>query len=281
MQIFRTVQVTSARWVLQLAAVAIAAALPGLARAEATLTYTIDGKVSHVYLCDDAVFFEADDHQIMGYDAARKVMVTVDHRKKTYMEISEADFEALGSQIDDAMAMAQEQMAEAMKNMTPEQQKAMKEAMKSMPAMQNPAASVEAAVEVKTKAMGKSQKINAFDCDGYTVLENGEAKGEMWVTSLDGAKLTKKDLEPISSLAEFVAKGMKNALGRDTATNMLGMLDPSAEAFVGLPVRWVDKEDGETAELTSVDKGKVDRKPLLPGADYTKQDMMGDMKQTR
>ena len=246
------------------------------AMAEATLTYNANGKTNHIYLCGDTVFFEDGSSHVMMYDSKRKVMGTVDHGKKEYMEISEGDLEAIGSQVSDAMAMAQEKMAEAMKNMTPQQQEAMKNAMGSM--IQNPEDVAD--VTYEAKSLGKKQTINSFPCEGYAVLKNGEPHGEVWVTSLDNVKLSEKDLEPIGALAQFVSQGMQKALGRAPQTDMLGFLDPHGDSFVGLPVRFTD-EDGVESELVSVETGEVDRTGLQPGSGYTKRDMMEGLKNAR
>jgi hypothetical protein len=189
-------------------------------------------------------------------DAVNKKVIMIDHEKKAYHELTEADAKAMKERRDAMMA----QMAERMKTMPPEQRKHFEEMMKGMGGG--------AGMEVKYEPLGKKKKIAGFDCEMYKVTAGTMASGEACISPWGSSIVSKADAEQF----------------RKSFTDM-------EKAFAGLgPVRMTDwnkspgvpveqthmGQDGKpewTTTLKSVSRGSIPAAQFQVPAGYTKQEI--------
>jgi hypothetical protein len=199
--------------------------------------------------------------QIIVFDGAAQVLRTINPDAKTYNEMTKADVDRLGGQMQDAMAQMQEQM----KNMPPESRKRME----AMMAGRGAAAGSTAPTEYKKVG---TDKVGKWSCDKYEGTRNGEKVSELCTVPPASLGFTLGDFDVTRQMAEFFSK-----LVPQGADQMFRVGSSAPNGFSGLPVRTVIFRNGApsfTSEITDVSRQNFPDSLFAVPAGYTKRDMM-------
>ncbi len=195
-------------------------------------------------------------------DAAAKRMVLVNTTRKTYTEMTEADFQRMKAGLGQARA----RMAEQMKNMPPEQREKME---KMMGGLFAGGAVGSELPEVAYEPLGKKKTIAGFGCEVYRVSIGGKARSESCIAPWSSTIITKADVEQLKKMAADLQKMM------DSIPNMPRQQDWTR--VPGIPIEEIhlgaDGKPDWTSTLTSVDRGPVPKSTFEPPAGFTKQAM--------
>ena len=179
-----------------------------------TIEVFLDGHKLSAAMAEGKMVFRGEE-QIMWFAEAGK---------DTYYEMTAADVEAVTEQMDQAMKMMEEQLA----NM-PEDQQAM---MRGMIEQRMGAMSMFAEQRVET--IGK-KKIDGYPCVGYEVYNGDEVAAVVWTTDAAELGLGADDFVALRDLDAF--------LGSSPIANMLGRYlhdfsaPPEPGRVSGFPVR--------------------------------------------
>jgi hypothetical protein len=206
---------------------------------------------------------ERGEKQIVVFDGTKKVMMLIDDSKKTYTEMSEADIEALGSQMSGMMAQIEQQM----KNMPPEQRAQVEAMMRGRgAAMPGASAPKIAYAKVGTDTVGK------WTCDKYEGTSGGQKVSEVCTVDPKVLGFTAADFAVSRELAAFFKKIMPSA-----GQQMFSIGTPEDQGFVGVPVRTISSGGGRqvTSEITEVTRQTFPDSLFQAPAGYQKTSMMG------
>lgn len=160
------------------------------------------------------------------YRGDKKVFWMVNAKEKSYMEMTEKDFEAMFAKMDEAMAKMKAQM----EAMPPEQKKMMEGMMaKMMPG---------GASTSKTtyKKVGAGGAVGPWSTDKYEGMRDGAKTAEVWTAAPKKLDLEEKDFQVLKDLAKYFQKFAKN---------MPEMVGDKASGLDGMPVKTVTFKDGK------------------------------------
>ena len=182
----------------------------------------------------------------------REMMYTVDHKAKSYWQMTFAEMEASLKKASEKM----DELSKQMENMPPEQRKMMEQMMgnRMKKSKELPPVSVVGPSERKT--------IRGYSCSKYVALREGDTLVTVWAT---------KDV------GEFAA--MRNdfeAFNKRLASMDIGGAQAMSEAFRkidGFPMRM--EMGGVTSEVTKVESRSLKAKEFEVPAGYTKTDPPG------
>ena len=205
----------------------------------------------------------------MIYRGDRREMVVVDHDKKTYFVIDEEGMKAIAAQLNEAMSMMEQALANV-----PEAQRAMVEEMmkKKMP-------QVEKVDRPKTELRntGEQADHNGYPCVRYEVLRDGRAIRELWVTDWKNVAGGAEVAELFQEMSEFF-KEMLDSLPKFAETGGAHQPFEHLREMNGFPV--VTRELGDDgsleneASLRSAKRQIIDPDAFEPPSGYKRQEML-------
>jgi hypothetical protein len=181
----------------------------------------------------------AGEDQAMVFDGAKQIMWTINYDRKTYSEMTKADADRLGGQMNDAMAKMQQQM----QNLPPEQ-RARIEAM-----MAGRGAGPAAAAKTEYRKTGTGT-VGKWTCDKYEGSRNGQKTSELCTVDPQALGFTAADFDVARQLQAFFDKIMPAG-----ADNMFRIGTGQDQGFSGVPVRRVSfGPTPTTSEITAVSR---------------------------
>ncbi len=137
---------------------------------------TRDGKTTTNQMQMDKNHVRADSNssgQAFIFDGTSQVMRMLNLEKKTYVEMTKADVEKMGQQVNAAMAQMQEQM----KNLPPEQRALVEQMMRARGGLRGgPSPAQEVRVEYKPAG---SDKVGQWSCAKYEGFRASEKVAEV------------------------------------------------------------------------------------------------------
>lgn len=175
------------------------------------------------------------------FDGARQVLDIINADRKTYSELTKADIDRLGGQVQDAM----KQMQAAMANMPPAQ-RAQMEAMMRGRGMPMGAG----AVKTEYRKVG-TDKVGRWACDKYEVFQDGNKVSELCTVDPVALGFTMADSDVVRQMADMFSK-----LVPEGADQMFGVGRAEVQGFSGIPVKRVSMGAGSetTMEITEVSR---------------------------
>ncbi len=204
--------------------------------------------------------------QIILFDGVKKVLDILDPVRKTYHEMTQADVERLGGQMQAAMAQMQTMMA----TMSPAQRAQMEQMMqgRGLPGM--------GAAPVKTeyRKVGTG-RVGQWACDTYEGTQNGQKTSEICTVAPSVLGLTADDFAMARQLGEF----FKSVIPQGASGQLVTVGQMDQEGFSGVPVRRVATVAGQetTTEITQVTHQSFDASTFEVPAGFTKQAFPGAM----
>ena len=203
----------------------------------------------------------------MIYHGDRREMVWVDHDKKTYFVMDEETMRALAAQINEAMSMMEQALANV-----PEGQRAMVEEMmkKKMPQTQK----IE---RPKTELKKTSERAthNGYPCVKYEVLREGHKIRELWVTDWNNIEGGADVADLFQEMSEFF-KEMLDSLPKFAESGGDQVFEHMKE-MGGFPVVTREFDDDGSLEnestLHSARRQTLDPDAFEPPSGYKRQEM--------
>jgi hypothetical protein len=175
--------------------------------------------------------------QIIVFDGAAQVLRTINPDAKTYNEMTKADVDRLGGQMQDATAQMQEQM----KNMPPAARAQMEAMMRGRGMPAEPAKTV-------YRKTG-TDKVGKWTCDKYEGFQGDQKTSEVCTVDPKVIGFAATDFEVTKQMGEFFQK-----LAPQQAGQMFAIGQAEAQGFSGIPVRrtYTIGNAQTTTELTDV-----------------------------
>ena len=139
------------------------------------------------------------DTQTVVFDGTKQVLWLINDGRKSYSEMTKADVDRMGGQLNDAMAKMQEQL----KSLPPEQRAQIEAMMKGrgMPGMAGGAA----APKTEYRKTG-TDKVGAWTCDKYEGTRGGQKVTELCTVDPKVLGLAMSDFQVSKQLVEFFGK---------------------------------------------------------------------------
>ena len=161
--------------------------------------------------------------QFVVFDGAAQVMRMIDVDKKSYSEMTKADVEQIGGQMNAAMA----QMEAALAKMPPEQRAQMEAMMKGRGA----AVGAPAAPKTEYRKAG-TDTVGKWTCDKYDGFENNQKVSEVCTVSPKALGFEGGDFDVTKQMVAFFQKLMPQ-----NANQIFSIGGDEAQGFSGVPVR--------------------------------------------
>lgn len=204
----------------------------------------------------------AGKKQVILFDGAKQAVDIIDMDHKSYVEMTKADIDRVATQVQGAMAMMQQQMANL-----PPAQRAQMEAMMRGRGM--PGAAAVAKTEYKRNG---TDHIGHWTCDKYDGYQNGEKTSEICTVPPTALGFGMTDLDVSRQLAEFYSK-----LVPQQADQIVSIGRMEDQGFSGFPVRRVFKigPTQATMEVTEAGHANIPASQFAVPAGFTKTEMPG------
>lgn len=202
--------------------------------------------------------------QIILFDAAQQVLRIVNVDKKSYTEMTKADADRMGTQLNAAM----EAMKEKIATMPPEQRAKMEAMMSRFGATGAGAPST----RPEYRRAG-SDKVGKWACDKYEGFRNGEKVSEVCTVEPKTLGLTAADFDISKQVAVFFQKMLPQ--GSD---QIVGIGTMETQGFNGIPVRRISYRQGKplsTSEVQEVGRQTFAASTYEVPAGFQKQTMAG------
>jgi hypothetical protein len=185
------------------------------------------------------------------FDSGKQVLYNIDPARKTYTEMTKADVERLGAQLQGATAQIQSQL----EKLPPAERAKMEAMMKG--------------VELKPAGM---DKVGRWTCGKFDVILAGQRIGERCTVNLAVLGFTAKDFDVMGQMGAFYS-----AMGPQMAGQVTGQsgIDPSGSS--DFPVRTVMMTPGgaATTELVEAGRQRLPDSLFAVPAGFTRQDLPG------
>ena len=198
--------------------------------------------------------------QVMIFDGGKQVLYIVDPARKTYVEMTKADADRLGAQVQGAMAQMQAQL----EKLPPAQRAQMEKMLKGRGG---------AAAAPQYTRTG-SDKVGRWTCDKYDMTLDGQKLGEVCSVNPTALGFGAKDFEVMGQMAAFYSGMAPQMTGQLPAVSGIPLGGTS-----GFPVKTVMTLQGQNTTTEVVEAGRqtfADSLFVVP-AGFTKQDMTGLM----
>ncbi len=206
----------------------------------------------------------------MIFDGKRDLMIVLDHKGKTAMEIDQSFMQEMMTRL----AAAQKQLEAQLAHMPPEQQQMMRQMMAQRGAgafLGGPTPKPEPGLSLKPT--GQTRTIEGRDCTVSRLERGDKPVGEACIASFSMLGITRSDLAALSEMAAF-QKRLAEKFRSPGVPNVSGDLELFRN-LTGLPLEVV-RRDGKTESRTRIVKiEKMDVPPArfeVP-AGYSKRDM--------
>ena len=206
-----------------------------------------------------------DSGDWMLFDRKANAIYMVEPAKERYTVIDQATIDRLGG----AMASANRQMEEALKNLPPEQRAQMRAMMKQqMQGMMN-----QQGASFETRVTGRSDNVAGKPCDIIETWQGEQKHSELCVADPGAIDLSAGEQQTLRDLGSF-AESMVNSI-KSQAGDLFpeGMIDMSSmeQLTKGVPLRVIDFQGGGRTEVERVSHDSIGDDLLSVPAGYQRQ----------
>jgi len=203
-----------------------------------------------------------DVKRVVIFDGAKQVLWMLDVDKKSYNEMTKADVDSLGGQMQDALAMVQAQLANR-----PPAQRAQIEAMMKGRGIPGTGAPVQ---KTEYRKAGTGQ-VGKWTCDKYEGFQNNQKMAELCTVDPSVLGFAMADFDVSRQLGDFFKKLMPQ-----NADQLFSIGKAEDQGFSGIPVRRIFTAAGRetTTELTDVTRQTFPDATFAVPAGFTKEDFL-------
>lgn len=195
-------------------------------------------KSSQIQIEKDRMRAETGNGMTVIFDGPKQVMWLVNDGRKSYNEMTKADVDRMGGQLNDAMARMQEQL----KSLPPEQRAQIEAMMKGrgMPGM----APAQAKTEYRKTG---SDKVGSWTCDKYEGSKSGQKVTELCTVDPKVLGFAMSDFQVAKQMMDFFGK-----LVPAGADSMFAVGSPEEQGFSGVPVRRITFSNGQQQSVSEM-----------------------------
>ena len=161
---------------------------------EKTSTHTIYADKEHMLM--DITTKDKPDMSII-FRSDKNVFWMVDHKKKSYTELTKEDLEKMAK----AMEQVGEMLDKALDNMPPELKAKMEAMMKPQ---------TKEAPKIIYKKVASGEKVNQWVCDKYEETRDDKKVAEIWTTDPKKLDIKSEDLKVLAGMGKFFQTMLKN-----------------------------------------------------------------------
>ncbi len=198
------------------------------------------------------------------------LMSIVDHNEKTFMEFDEERISRLADQAQGMITIVQQQLADKLAGLPPEQAARVQEMLGGMGVGQ---AEPPAAKAAKRLVRSGTSKINGFSCEQIDVIEGDSKVAELCVASAAALGVPPDDYATLEALKAF---GERLAAKTAHIAKQFGNSVPEfgGTEIDGIPVAMKDLSGASETSmvLTRIDEGVDDAAMAVP-ADYARREL--------
>ena len=190
----------------------------------------------------------------------KEKMLMLDHKKKTYQEMTFDEMEAMMKGVSSKMQEVTKQMEKELAGMPAEQRKMVEQMMGKNPMVKQETQTV-------VKKTGETKNISNYACTKYILKEGDKDVATIWATKdIGDFKAMQQDME------EF-GKRMATMMPQ----NLASQVERSMAMIDGFPVR-TEMRDGTTITVTSVEKRSAPASEFEAPSEYKRENLpMGKM----
>src|SRR5262245_38041961 len=145
------------------------------------------------------------ERQVVIFDGTKQVLTIIDPGKKTYSELTRADVDQLGSQMSEAMAQMQKQLA----TLPPEQRAQMEAMIKGRMG----GAGIPGSSKIEYRKTG-TDTVGKWTCDKYEGYEDGRKTSEVCTVDAKTLGFAESDFAVSKQMADFFSKLVPGAATR-------------------------------------------------------------------
>jgi hypothetical protein len=199
------------------------------------------------------------------FDGPHQVIRMVNVENKSYMEMTKAEMEQMGQQINGALAQMQEQL----KNVPPEQ-RALVEQMMRARGGQVAAAPQPAKIEYRKTG---SDKVGQWSCTAYDGYRGQEKVAAVCAVDPKDLGVTPADFEITRQLQEFM-----KTLAPQAADRIVALGKAEDQGFAGIPIRRTQFKNGavdSVSELTEFQRQAFPASTFEVPSGFRKESMAG------
>jgi hypothetical protein len=201
--------------------------------------------------------------RVVIFDGAKQVLWILDDDRKTYNEMTKADVDRLGGQVQDVMAQVQAQLA----NMPPAQRAQIEALMKGrgIPGSAAPAPKTE-------YRKAGTDKVGKWTCDKYEAFQNNQKTSELCTVDPAILGFSLADFEVSRQLGDFFKKVVPQS-----AEQLFIVGKTEDQGYSGVPVKRVVTLAGRqtTTEITDVSRRTFAEATFAVPATFKKEDFPG------
>lgn len=254
---------------------------PPAARADVTITEEsalVDGTepaTMRIYLTGSHVRVDnlaGTEHQAMIFDSGAELFRMVDFARRTYMEMTAAEVQAMAERMQAAMpqlAGIADQIEDQLQGLPEAERQAIEEVLRQ----QGPGLAA-AVPETEYRLLDSDQPVGPWLADHYEGLEGGQRTWELWTIDWSEAGVAESDFAVFDRLAGIMASMAPQAAGPDD----LFPLGGDAAGLSGFPVRRIAYFGGEPEarfEITSIEPDPIEPSLFEIPAGFSRQTLPG------
>ena len=201
----------------------------------------------------------------MIFDSTKQVMTQIDYDRQQYREMTKAEADQIGGQMQDAMSQMQAQMA----NMPPAQRAQIEAMMRG-----RMGAAMAQAPKIEYRPAG-SDKVGRWTCDKYEGFESNNKVSEICTVQPAALGLAPADFAVALQMQQFFMKMMPQSLDTFFAPG-----ERATQGFSGIPIRSVCYSNGQiqsTTELGDITRQAFPASSYEVPAGFQKMEMPGGM----
>jgi len=224
--------------------------------ADTSLVFSGDSANNTMYIKDGRMQMANDTNNTVIYDNNKKEFITIDHKKHTYMVMTQQDMEDIGNMANNLMKEMESKLAQ----LPASQREMMKNMMKSQMASMMP--------ELDEPVMhhtGEHKKIAGFNCEVVTVHIKDKLMVESCVADANEVGIPQKDMQVFSGMQEFI-KSLMEKLPMVGNSMQLSSMNPRE-----IPVAYT--QGSNHGELESVSTDSLDDSLFEVPARYKQKKM--------
>ena len=203
------------------------------------------------------------------YDRASDAVTMIDHSNRSFFVIDEQKIAQLAGQAQSVMGALQQQLAEQLQKLPPEQQAQMQEMLGGFGIGTS---APEPVAEASTTATTRSEQVAGYRCRIWQVATEGEPLTELCVVAPADIDVGSDDRQTLAAMQRFAERTVAH-IGSVLGGAAAGLPTFGTGHVEGLAVAVTDLKTGTKAWLTGVTRADVAPDLLEVPAGYTRQAM--------
>lgn len=230
-----------------------------------------DAGTTNFYFTSEKLLIEnkfKDDNNALIFDSSKKEFIFIDHTKKEFYQVTEAELQQFIGQLKQMIPM----MKAFMGNLPPSQQEKLKKQFGSLLGGE----------EVKTtfSKTDRNVKVNKWSADKYEAAQGDQKIADMFLASYDNVGVKKEDFKSFDAMRRVFGEIIGEFAGvlplGPSIAGLASNIDENPAFEEGIPVRSITYKDGALAGeniMESVTKGSISSEKFATPKGYKRKQM--------